>query len=126
MATQTRRVNDHFEEPVIDIAILAATGFSTEVDGMLMKAAKVDPCPEREKCMILLLDEMHIREDLVFDMLKRSELTRTQQNKLLLSAETRLGLKMTCKCQQNIDSLKYVVVRSKQPPLWLIFVPSLL
>ena len=47
--------------------VQAATGFSTEVDRMLMKAAKVDPCPEREKCMILLLDEMHIREDLVFD-----------------------------------------------------------
>ena len=47
--------------------VQAATGFSTEVDGMLMKAAKVDSCPEREKCMILLLDEMHIHEDLVFD-----------------------------------------------------------
>ena len=34
---------------------------------MLVKAAKVESCPEREKCVILLLDEMHIREDLVFD-----------------------------------------------------------
>ena len=47
--------------------VTACTGFSSEVDEMLMKAAKVDSCPEREKCVILLLDEMHIREDLVFN-----------------------------------------------------------
>ncbi len=34
---------------------------------MLVSAAKVASCPEREKCIILLLDEMHIRQDLVFD-----------------------------------------------------------
>ena len=45
----------------------ASTGFSTEVDRMLMQAAKVSTCPEQEKCTILLLDEMQIREDLVFD-----------------------------------------------------------
>ena len=33
---------------------------------MLMKAAKVSSCPEREKCT-LLHDEMHIHEDLIFD-----------------------------------------------------------
>ncbi len=45
----------------------AAPGFSAKVDSMLMRAAKVDNCPERSKCMLLLLDEMHIREDLVYD-----------------------------------------------------------
>lgn len=34
---------------------------------MLMHAVKVNSCPEREKCTILLLDEMHIRAGLVFD-----------------------------------------------------------
>ena len=34
---------------------------------MLIQAAKVDTCPERERNIILLLDEMHIREDIVFD-----------------------------------------------------------
>ena len=37
------------------------------VDEMLMDTAEVGSCPEREKCTLLLLDEMHIREDLVFD-----------------------------------------------------------
>ena len=32
-----------------------------------MKAAKVSTCPERDLCVILLLDEMHIRQDIVFD-----------------------------------------------------------
>ena len=47
--------------------IKTCTGFSSEVDLMLIKAAKVESCPRRDKCVILLLDEMHIREDLVFD-----------------------------------------------------------
>lgn len=38
----------------------AASGFSADVDNMLMKAAKVDSCPYREKCIIMLLDEMHL------------------------------------------------------------------
>ena len=45
----------------------AHTGFSDAVDRMLMNTAKVGSCSEREKCVLLLLDEMHIREDLVFD-----------------------------------------------------------
>ena len=34
---------------------------------MLKSASKVDTCPEREKCTILLIDQMHIREDVVYD-----------------------------------------------------------
>lgn len=49
----------HYVEP--------ACGLSTEVDKMLMSASRVDSCPAREKCVIMLLDEMHIREDLVFN-----------------------------------------------------------
>ena len=29
--------------------------------------AKVDSCPERDKCVILLLDKMYIKEDLVYN-----------------------------------------------------------
>lgn len=47
--------------------VKACTGFSSEVDDMLRKAADIDSCPERDKCVNLLLDEMHIRQDLVFD-----------------------------------------------------------
>ena len=45
----------------------AKCGFSVEIDSMLKSASKVDTCPGREKCAILLIDEMHIREDLVYD-----------------------------------------------------------
>ena len=34
---------------------------------MLMKAAEVTTCPEWNKVVLLLLDEMHIRENLVYD-----------------------------------------------------------
>ena len=34
---------------------------------MLVNAANLISCPEREKYVILLLDEMHIRQDIVFD-----------------------------------------------------------
>ncbi len=47
--------------------IKARMGFSSEVDEMLVSAANLTTCPEREKCVLLLLDEMHIRQDLVFD-----------------------------------------------------------
>ena len=52
--------------------IQANTGFSTNVDRLLMETAKVTTCPDREKCTLLLLDEMHIREDLVFDKHSRA------------------------------------------------------
>ena len=45
----------------------AAPGFSNEVDNMLKQAAEVDTCEDYEKCTLLLLDEMHIREGLVYD-----------------------------------------------------------
>ena len=47
--------------------IKAATGFSAEVDKQLMQAASMKTCKEWEKCMILLIDEMHIKEDLIYD-----------------------------------------------------------
>ena len=45
----------------------AAAGFSTEADTMLKEAAKVGKCEPREMCTLLVLDEMHIHEDLVYD-----------------------------------------------------------
>lgn len=45
----------------------AVAGFSKGVDEQLKVAAKLSTCPEREKCVILILDEMHVREDLSYD-----------------------------------------------------------
>jgi hypothetical protein len=45
----------------------AKPGFSVTVDNQLREMAKLDSCPEREKYIILLMDEMHIRDDIVFD-----------------------------------------------------------
>ena len=42
-------------------------GFSVEVDRMLMEAVHVETCPEREKLVVLLMDEMYIREDIVYE-----------------------------------------------------------
>lgn len=42
-------------------------GFSLEVDQQLMDAASILSCPEREKCVVVLIDEMHIKENLVYD-----------------------------------------------------------
>ena len=38
-----------------------------EVDRQLYSAAKLGSCEERDKCALLLLDEMYIKQDLVFD-----------------------------------------------------------
>lgn len=64
--------------------IEALPGFSTDVDKMLMEAAKTDTCLEREKCVILLLDEMHIREDLVFDKHTGSMIGFTELGKVTM------------------------------------------
>ena len=45
----------------------ACTGFSFEVDQQLAQAAKPSTCEEHEKLVILLLDEMHVRKDLIYD-----------------------------------------------------------
>lgn len=48
-------------------AVKAEAGFSKEVDHQLMMAAKIDTCKEWEKLVVILLDEMYIREDLVYE-----------------------------------------------------------
>lgn len=45
----------------------ATVGFSDEVDRQLMEAAKIQSCPEREKYVIIIINEMHIKEDVVYD-----------------------------------------------------------
>ncbi len=47
--------------------VKATPGFSMEVDQQLMKAASIETVEEWQKCVILLLDEMHIREDLIYE-----------------------------------------------------------
>ena len=45
----------------------ATVGFSADVDEQISKAAKIESCPERQKYVIILMDEMHIKEGLVYD-----------------------------------------------------------
>ena len=45
----------------------ATCGFSIDVDRQLIDAADVATCPDWKKCVLLLMDEIHIREDLVYD-----------------------------------------------------------
>ena len=49
--------------------VSAATGFLSAVDQQLMRAADVDKCPERQKYVALILDEMYmyVKEDLVYN-----------------------------------------------------------
>ena len=44
--------------------IKAAPGFSHDVDMLL---SRTENCPERDKYIILLLDEMYVREDIAYD-----------------------------------------------------------
>ena len=47
--------------------IESRAGFSAEVDHLLMQAANLASCQEWQRLVILLLDEMHIKEDLVYE-----------------------------------------------------------
>lgn len=45
----------------------AVVGFSNEVDWYLSSAAKLPSCMEKDKCVIIIFDKMHISQDLTFD-----------------------------------------------------------
>ena len=47
--------------------VKSEAGFATHVDLLLMQANNMSSCPEHQKLVILLLDEMYVREDLVYD-----------------------------------------------------------
>ena len=46
-------------------------GFSADIDTQLMQAVNITSCMEHEKCVGFLVDEMHLKEDIVFDKLFR-------------------------------------------------------
>lgn len=45
----------------------SCNGFSVSVDRQIMDMANINSCPERDKYVIIIMDEMHIREDIVYD-----------------------------------------------------------
>lgn len=45
----------------------AESGFSTAVDEQLIEAVRISTCPEWKKCVVVLMDEMHIREDVIYN-----------------------------------------------------------
>ena len=47
--------------------VKASAGYSTEEDRQLKRAANIESCPEWHKLVIILIDEMYIKESLVFD-----------------------------------------------------------
>ena len=47
--------------------VKSETGFSAAVDSQLLSAANMSPCKEWEKLVVLILDEMYVCEDLVFE-----------------------------------------------------------
>ena len=42
-------------------------GFSAEVDRELMRVAEINTCCEYQRCVALIMDEMHVKNDLVYD-----------------------------------------------------------
>ena len=45
----------------------ASCGFSREVDQQLVEYSKVRTCSEMDKCIVILMDEMKVKENLVYD-----------------------------------------------------------
>ena len=70
-------------------------GFSDEVDQQLMAAANISSLSEHEKCMSIIMDEMHIREGLVYNKHSGALLGFTDlgnMNNLLMEFERSLSL----------------------------------
>ena len=49
--------------------IKPSSGFSNDIDDMIVKEAKLGELEEWQKHVVLIFDEMHIKEDLIFDKL---------------------------------------------------------
>lgn len=47
--------------------VKATVGFSTEVDLQLARVAKLNSCKDYQKCVVMIMDEMYIKEELVYD-----------------------------------------------------------
>ena len=47
--------------------VTTTVGFSPEVDLQLARAANLSSCRDYEKCVLLLMDEVYLKEDLVYD-----------------------------------------------------------
>ena len=45
----------------------SAPGFSLDVDTEIMDTASIQSCPERERHVVIILDEMHVRENIVYN-----------------------------------------------------------
>ena len=39
-------------------------GFAVDTDHQLLQAMEIEGCPEWKKCIVLLIDEMHVKADL--------------------------------------------------------------
>ena len=48
-------------------AVKAEAGFSVKVDQQLLEAAKLNSSPSYHVYILILMDEMHIREELVYN-----------------------------------------------------------
>ena len=44
-----------------------AVGFANDVDQQLRAAAKLSSCSEKDKCVIIIMDEMHLQQNLIYD-----------------------------------------------------------
>ena len=47
--------------------IQAESGFSEDIDKMLMEATHVNTCPDKNKYVVLLIDKMYVREGIVYE-----------------------------------------------------------
>ena len=48
-------------------AVKAGAGFSLDVDRQTLEAAKLSTSPDYHRLVILLVDEMHLKEELIYD-----------------------------------------------------------
>ena len=62
----------------------ASTGFSAAVDQQLVAAAGLGTCPDRERSIVFLMDEMHIREDIVYPVSGKPYNYTTEHANLLI------------------------------------------
>ena len=93
--------------------VKSEVGFSTPVDRQLFEAANLATCPEYEKLVVLLVDEMYIREDLVYEKQTGKLIGFTnlgEINNHLLAFEHEVEADTSC---------QLMMLKNLQKPCWL-------
>ena len=98
----------------------ACTGFSDKVDKQLADAVKLDTAEEREKCVVLIMDEMHLKENLVYDKHTGQAVEKMMACRNSYFRSTAMHLYLLCSFNSKYSCRLNILIMLRVVPLSLV------